>query len=77
MGKQNKQEIHYVSLSRIGGWKKRDGKKKKELTLLYHSQVLERKQHSPSLAQRAALDRVSGCQPERLWKTVPLFCSDS
>lgn len=41
------------------------------------SQVLERNQHTASLAQRPAADRLSGCQPERLGKTVPLFCSDS
>lgn len=29
MGKQSKQEIHYLHLSEIGGWKKRWGKEKR------------------------------------------------
>lgn len=45
--KQNKQEIRYHHLSGIGGWKK-NGKKKKELTLLYQPSLREDPAHSQS-----------------------------
>lgn len=71
MGKQNKQEIHYLHLSGMGGGKE-GWEKKKSLGTALPARPW-RGTNMLSLAQRPASGGLGRCQPEGLGDTVPLF----